>query len=69
VSRLSIGRRGVLLPITLTPVEGSGYSLAILDLAGDLARVDADVRLGKVVGVRLQGGFRVGAVVLQDPIE
>jgi hypothetical protein len=69
VSRLSIGRRGALLPIALMPVEGSGYSLAILDLAGDLARVGADVRLRKVLGVRLRGGFRAGAVVLQDPIE
>ena len=61
--------RKTTLPITMVPIDGSPYRLVTLDLASDLARVAPGAESTGVVGVRIQGKFRIGDVVLRDPIE
>jgi hypothetical protein len=59
---------GSALPLTLRPVAGTPYQLATLELAEDLARVRPGATLAAVIGIRLDGGFRVGDVELRDPL-
>jgi hypothetical protein len=59
---------GSALPLTLRSVPGTPYQLATLDLAADLARVRPGATLAAVLGIRLDGGFRVGDVELLDPL-
>jgi hypothetical protein len=69
LSKPRIRHRRALLPLVLRDMEGSPYKLAIVDLAGDLAMATPEAAIDSVLGIRLHGRFRVGDVVLTDPIE
>jgi hypothetical protein len=69
LSEPRIRHRRALLPLVLREMEGSPYRLAIVDLAGDLAMATPEAAIDNVLAIRLQGKFRVGDIVLTDPIE
>ena len=60
--------RKTTLPLVAVPVEGSSYRLITIDLAADLARVVPSASLDGVLGIRVQGKFRMGDVVLREPL-
>jgi hypothetical protein len=59
--------RKTTLPLPSAPIDGSTYRLITIDLAADLAQVVPGATLDGVLGIRIQGKFRVGDVVLRDP--
>jgi hypothetical protein len=61
--------RKTTLPLVGVPIESSPYRLVNIDLAGDVVRVVPGADLSGVLGVRVQGKFRIGDVVLREPIE
>jgi hypothetical protein len=61
--------RKTTLPLVAVPVDGSAYRLVTIDLASDLARVVPGANLDGVLGIRVQGKFRMGDVVLREPID
>jgi hypothetical protein len=69
VSAPVVKGRKTTLPLPATPIEGSAYRLVTIDLAEDLARVVPGATLDGVLGVRVQGKFRIGDVVLREPME
>jgi hypothetical protein len=60
--------RKTTLPLEAVPVDGSSYRLITIDLAADLARVVPGASLDGVLGIRVQGKFRMGDVVLREPV-
>jgi hypothetical protein len=68
VSASLITRRRVILPLPATAIEGNPYVLVSLDLAAAIERAFPGTSLTRVLGIRLRGKFRVGAVVLSEPI-
>jgi hypothetical protein len=61
--------RKTTLPLVATPIDGSTYRLVTIDLGADLARVVPGASLDGVLGIRVLGKFRMGDVVLRDPLE
>jgi hypothetical protein len=60
--------RKTTLPLVATPIDGSIYRLVTIDLAADLERVIPGASLDGVLGIRVQGKFRMGDVVLREPM-
>jgi len=60
--------RKTTLPLVVTPVDGSMYRLVTIDLAADLARVVPGATLDGVLTIRVQGKFRMGDLVLREPM-
>ena len=63
-----VTRRGVILPVPATAIDGNPYALVSLDLAAAIEQAFPGTSLTRVLGIRLRGKFRVGAVVLSEPI-
>ncbi len=62
------GRKAT-LPLDAVPIDDSSYRLITIDLASDVTRVMPGAALSGVLSVRVQGKFRMGDVVLREPIE
>jgi hypothetical protein len=60
--------RKTTLPLVTIPLEGSPYRLVTIDLADDLAAVVPGASLDGVLGIRVQGKFRMGDVVLREAL-
>ena len=60
--------RKTTLPLVAVPVDGSAYRLITIDLAGDLAHVVPGATLDGVLGIRVQGKFQIGDVILREPL-
>ncbi len=60
--------RKTTLPLTTVPIDGSAYRLVTIDLGADVSRVVPGATLDGVLGIRVQGKFQMGDVVLREPM-
>jgi hypothetical protein len=63
------GLRRAVLPLVTTPIGGSDFSLATLDLATDVAALDPGATIDGVLSIRLRGRFEIADVILQDRVD
>jgi hypothetical protein len=54
--------------VPATAIEGSPYKFVSLELAAAVERARPGQTLTRVLGIRLQGKFRVGDVMLSGPL-
>ena len=64
-----IRRRRAFLPLTVAARSDSPYADVRLDVAADVAAMDADAPLAGITSVTIRGAFTVGAVQLRDRVE
>jgi hypothetical protein len=63
-----VGGRRAALPLETTPVPGSTFRLATLDVADAVSRMGADLKLAGILNVRLRGTFEIGDLLFEDAL-
>jgi hypothetical protein len=68
VSEPQLRGRTLRMPVPEMAIEGSPYKFVSLELAAAVERARPGHTLTRVLGIRLQGKFRIGDVTLSEPL-